>query len=80
MLRVMSPSWQPWSPRSWWPHPLKNLNRGPVEPVAGTPCNSMALSGILYFSASDVAHASEVWWSDGKAAGAYRLTYVCPRG
>src|SRR5262249_5981047 len=40
--------------------------------------NSAPLHGVLYFSGWDPAHGSEVWRSDGTAAGTYRVTDVCP--
>jgi ELWxxDGT repeat protein len=34
--------------------------------------------GILFFAASDPAHGSELWRSDGTPAGTYRVTDICP--
>jgi ELWxxDGT repeat protein len=35
-------------------------------------------NGVSYFNASDAQQGSELWRTDGTAAGTYRLTDVCP--
>jgi ELWxxDGT repeat protein len=34
--------------------------------------------GVFYFAASDPAHGSELWRTDGTPEGTYRLTDICP--
>src|SRR5215470_13490796 len=50
--------------------PFLSPGRFPVEPVE--------LDGALYFHASDGIHGSELWRSDGTAAGTFMLSDVCP--
>jgi ELWxxDGT repeat protein len=67
------------------PRLVRDLNRGPAaDPI---PPGAIAISsfggrtvadrGILYFSAPDPAHGTELWRSNGTAAGTYRLTDIC---
>jgi ELWxxDGT repeat protein len=68
------------------PHLVKDLNPGPsTEDLPRFSIGISAYSGItaahgglLYFTATDPAHGSELWRTDGTDAGTVRLTDVCP--
>lgn len=44
------------------------------------PENFLEINGVLYFSASDSTNNSELWRSDGTAAGTYKVREINPRG
>src|SRR5436305_6849243 len=58
------------------PYLVKDLNLGPGDPNGFY--YPLATAGrVLYFGGTDPAHGTELWRSDGTAAGTYRLTDVC---
>ncbi len=61
------------------PYLVKDLNQVPSEDAQEVLLWGMATGpdGMSYFSATDPAHGSELWRSDGTPAGTYRVTDVC---
>jgi ELWxxDGT repeat protein len=59
------------------PYLVRDLNRGPAGPSEVDPRAGVVLAGVFYFPGADPAHGTELWRSDGTAAGTYRVTDVC---
>ncbi|MDX1998625.1 MAG: hypothetical protein SF066_12985 [Thermoanaerobaculia bacterium] len=61
------------------PSLVANLNTGPGEPGFGVALEfSVEHEGVRYFVAHEPTHGHELWRSDGRPAGTYRLTDLCP--
>ncbi len=50
-------------------------DQGAADLYSWTPTTD---SGILFFPATDPAHGTELWRTDGTPAGTFRLTDICP--
>src|SRR5947209_2326229 len=50
----------------------------PIDFGATMTSPPVAMSGVLYFSATEAAHGDELWRSDGTAAGTYLLKDIRP--
>src|SRR6185436_12057683 len=61
------------------PYLVKDLNQVPSEDAQDVFLWGMATGpdGVSYFSATDPAHGTELWRSDGTTAGTWRVTDVC---
>ena len=59
------------------PHLLRDIN---LQPAGSNPASLVNINGIVYFSATDVAHGNELWRSDGTASGTYIVKDIFPGG
>src|SRR5689334_20012498 len=61
------------------PYLVEDLNPGPSVEIQSVRLRGLASGpdGVSYFSASDPAHGTELWRSDGTPAGTWRVTDVC---
>lgn len=60
------------------PHLVADLNTGPAGDDLYERLSGVEHDGVTYFSGSDPQHGTELWRTDGTAAGTYRLTDLCP--
>ncbi|MGH2627387.1 MAG: hypothetical protein ACRDHY_12135, partial [Anaerolineales bacterium] len=65
------------APASGKPYLVKDLNLEPANEPAELSL-ATAVEEVLYLAASDPAHGTELWRSDGTETGTWRLTDACP--
>ena len=60
-------------------HIVANINAGSADGVipASTAGHIAAIGGVLYFAGTDASSGTELWRSDGTAAGTYRVSDIC---
>jgi len=60
------------------PAMVKDINPGASSGFSSTESSLVALGNIVYFSANDGSSGSELWRSDGTAAGTYMVKDIQP--